>query len=51
MPEEQVTKEVEAITNPAIELSEKDKDFVKRFDLKPEHLKYKEIAEKELAAQ
>ena len=30
-----------------VELSDKDKDFVKRFNLRPEHLKYKELAGQE----
>ena len=27
--------------------SDKDKDFVKRFNLRPEHLKYRELANQE----
>lgn len=47
MAEESVLNE-EALANESeVELSDKDKDFVKRFNLRPEHLKYKELAGQE----
>ena len=30
-----------------VELSDKDKDFCKRFNLRPEHLQYKKLAEEQ----
>ena len=47
MAEERVLNEEVLAEEPKVELSDKDKDFVKRFNLRPEHLKYKELANQE----
>lgn len=48
MAEENVLNEdVVVVVESEVELSDKDKDFVKRFNLRPEHLKYRELANQE----
>ena len=47
MAEENVLNEDVVAVESEVELSDKDKDFVKRFNLRPEHLKYRELANQE----
>ena len=47
MAEESVLNEDVLVVESEVELSDKDKDFVKRFNLRPEHLKYKELTNQE----
>ncbi len=47
MAEENVLNEDIVVVESEVELSDKDKDFVKRFNLRPEHLKYRELANQE----
>ena len=47
MAEEIVLNEDVIAVESEVELSDKDKDFVKRFNLRPEHLQYKKLAEEQ----
>lgn len=51
MVEEHTPNEVLLATNTENELSERDRQFVKRFNLKPEDLQYKNLAEQEVETQ
>lgn len=51
MAEEHTPNEVLLTTNTENELSEKDRQFVKRFNLQPEDLRYKILAEQETETQ
>ncbi len=45
---EEITSNDELLAEDAkVELSDKDKDFCKRFNLRPEHLQYKKLAEEQ----
>ena len=48
MAEEIVLNEDVIAVESEVELSDKDKDFCKRFNLRPEHLQYKKLAEEQL---
>ena len=47
MAEENTLNEETLAEDAKVELSDKDKDFCKRFNLRPEHLQYKKLAEEQ----
>lgn len=47
MAEEHTPNEKPLVAQAETELSEKDRDFISRFNLQPEHLQYKQLAEQE----
>lgn len=47
MAEEIVLNEDVIAEDTKVELSDEDKDFCKRFNLRPEHLQYKKLAEEQ----
>ena len=47
MAEEIVLNEETLAEDTKVELSDKDKDFCKRFNLRPDHLQYKKLAEEQ----